>query len=232
MPAFHLRRSEHPAVTRALETQPAGQGARTLGASSIALISLAAVLTLRSMPSIAEDGWSSIAYYLLGALLFFIPLALVAAELATGWPRAGGVYAWVREAFGDRSGFLAIWFEWVENVVWFPTVLSFVAAAVAYVVEPRLANEKVYLVIVMLAVFWGLTLLNFFGEKWILRLNNPAVIIGTLVPAAVLIGLGAYWLFAGRHLAIPFSASKLEPNLSGVSHMVFFVGVVLGYAGI
>jgi len=40
---------------------------------------------------------------------------------------------------------------------WFPTVLSFVAAAIAYVIEPNLANEKVYLVIVMLAVFWGLT---------------------------------------------------------------------------
>ena len=126
------------------------QGPRVLGASSIALISLAAVLTLRSMPSIAEYGWSSIAYYLLGALLFFIPLAFVAAELATGWPRAGGLYAWVKQAFGDRSGFLAIWFEWVENVVWFPTVLSFVAAALAYVIEPSLANDKLYLVIVML----------------------------------------------------------------------------------
>jgi amino acid transporter len=109
MPALHLRRSEHPAVVRALTAQSGGKGARTLGASSIALISLAGVLTLRSMPTIAEYGWSSIAYYLLGALLFFVPLALVAAELATGWPRAGGVYAWVKEAFGDRSGFLAIW---------------------------------------------------------------------------------------------------------------------------
>jgi len=232
VPAFHLRRSEHPAVTRATTTRTSGKQARTLGASSIALISLAAVLTLRSMPSIAEEGWSSITYYLLGAILFFIPLALVAAELATGWPRAGGVYAWVREAFGDRLGFLSIWFEWVENVVWFPTVLSFVAAAVAYVIEPSLANEKVYLVIVMLAVFWGLTLLNFFGEKWTMRLNNPAVIAGTLIPAVVLIVLGAYWLLAGRHLQIPFSASKLKPNLSSISHVVFFVGVVLGYAGI
>jgi amino acid transporter len=105
MPALHLRRSQHPAVTRALDEQASGKRARTLGVSSIALISLAAVLTLRSLPSIAEDGWSSIAYYLLGAILFFIPLALVAAELATGWPRAGGLYAWVKEAFGDRSGF-------------------------------------------------------------------------------------------------------------------------------
>jgi amino acid transporter len=222
----------HPVVRRHATAAAGPHGARVLGASSLALISLAAVLTLRSLPSIAEDGWSSIAYYLLGALLFFVPLALVAAELATGWPRAGGLYAWVREAFGERSGFLAIWFEWIENVVWFPTVLSFVAAAVAYVVEPSLANEKVYLVIVMLVVFWGLTALNFFGEKSILRLNNPAVIIGTLIPAAVLIALGAYWLLAGRHLAAPFSASALKPNLGSVSNLVFFVGVVLGYAGI
>jgi glutamate:GABA antiporter len=62
--------------------------------------------------------------------------------------------------------------------------------------------------------------------------NNPAVIIGTLIPAAVLIALGAYWLFAGRHLEIPFAASKLKPNLSSANHLVFFVGVVLGYAGI
>src|ERR1700733_6792878 len=120
MPASHLRRSKHPAVTRALTADATGKKARTLGASSIALISLAAVLTLRSLPAIAEYGWSSIAYYLLGAVLFFIPLALVAAELATGWPRAGGLYAWVKEAFGDRWGFLAIWFEGVRKVGCFP----------------------------------------------------------------------------------------------------------------
>jgi putative glutamate/gamma-aminobutyrate antiporter len=207
-------------------------GPKILGASAIALISLAAVLTLRSMPSVAEYGWASIAYYLLGALFFFVPLAMVAAELATAWPRAGGLYAWVREAFGDRSGFLSIWFEWVENVIWFPTVLSFVAAAVAYVIDPSLANDKLYLVLVMLGIFWSLTLANFFGMKWVLRINNPAVIVGTLIPAAVLIVMGVYWLVAGKANAIPFHAHKLLPNLGSISHLVFFVGVVLGFAGI
>ena len=156
-----------------------------LGAGSIALISLAAVLTLRGFPSVAEYGWSSIAFYLMGTLFFFLPLALVAAELATGWPRAGGLYAWVKQAFGDRSGFLAVWFEWVENIVWFPTVLSFVAATLAYVIDPSLASDKLYLVIAMLTIFWGLTLANFFGMKWTARLNNPGVIAGTLLLVGV-----------------------------------------------
>jgi amino acid transporter len=208
------------------------QGPRVLGAASIALISLAAVLTLRGMPTVAEYGWSSIAFYVLGALFFFIPLALVSAELATGWPRAGGLYAWVKQAFGERSGFLAVWFEWVENIVWFPTVLSFVAATLAYVIDPSLANDKLYLVLAMLTIFWALTLANFFGMKWTARLNNPGVIAGTLLPAVVLILLGAYWLLAGRHIAIPFHASKLVPNLGSLGNLVFFAGVLLGFAGI
>jgi putative glutamate/gamma-aminobutyrate antiporter len=230
MPASHLRRRLHPVVRR--HEKKGADGVRVLGAGSIALISLAAVLTLRGMPSVAEYGWSSIAFYLLGALFFFIPLALVSAELATGWPRAGGLFAWVKQAFGDRSGFLAVWFEWVENIVWFPTVLSFVAATLAYVIDPSLANDKVYLVIAMLTIFWGLTLANFFGMKWTARLNNPGVLAGTLLPAFVLIGLGAYWLIAGRHNAIPFHTGKLVPNLGHLNNVVFFAGVLLGFAGI
>jgi amino acid transporter len=208
------------------------QGPRVLGAGSIALITLSAILTLRSLPSLAEYGWGSIFFYLAGAVFFLIPLALVSAELATGWPLAGGIYAWVRQGFGARAGFLAVWFEWIENVVWFPTVLSFIAATLAYVIEPSLATNKVWLVVVMMVVFWSLTLANFFGLKTILKLNNSAVIGGTLLPAALLIGLGVYWLLAGRHSAIPFHASKLLPNLGHLNNVVFFAGVLLGYAGI
>ena len=122
MSAVHLRDKDGATVSSGPSSASSAKGSRTLGASSIALISLAAVLTLRAMPSIAEEGWSSIAYYLFGALLFFVPLSLVAAELATGWPRAGGIYAWVKEAFGERSGFLTIWIEWIDTVIWYPTV--------------------------------------------------------------------------------------------------------------
>ena len=230
MPASHLRRSSSPPVQRAVAAK--SQGPKALGAGSIALITLSAILTLRSLPSLAEYGWGSIFFYLMGAVFFLIPLALVSAELATGWPLAGGIYAWVKQGFGPRAGFLAVWFEWIENVVWFPTVLSFIAATLAYVIEPSLATNKVFLVVVMMVVFWSLTLANFFGLKNILKLNNAAVIGGTIFPAALLIILGVYWLLAGRHSSIPFHTSKLVPNLGHLNNVVFFAGVLLGYAGI
>jgi amino acid transporter len=230
MPAERLKRRLHPAVVRASQAPAAGKG--FIGPGGIALITVAAILTLRSLPSLAEYGWGSIAFYLLGALFFFIPLAFVAAELATGWPKAGGMYAWVKQAFGPQTGFLAVWFDWIENVVWFPTVLSFVAATLAYIFEPSLANNKLYLVIVMLIVFWALTLANFFDLKQILRLNNVTLVIGTLFPAALLIGLGTYWLVDGRRNAIPFHVAKLWPNFGHISNVVFFAGVLLGFAGV
>lgn len=211
---------------------PSGKSVRVLGTASIAGISLAAVLTLRGMPSVAEYGWASIGLYVFGAIFFLIPLALVCAELGTGWPKAGGLYAWVRQGFGPKAGFLAVWFEWIEGIVWFPTVLSFVAATIAYIFAPALSNNKVYLVLVMLGVFWGMTLINFVGLRWTSLINNVGVSIGTLLPAGILIALGIYWLLAGKHLAIPFSAGKLLPNFGSINNLVFFVGVLLGYAGI
>lgn len=207
-------------------------GTRVLGAGSIALISLAAVLTLRGMPSVAGYGWASLAFYVLGALFFFVPLALVAAELATGWPRAGGLYEWVKEAFGEQAGFLAVWFEWVENFAYLPTVLAFVAATLAYAIDPGLADDGVFLVITMLTVFWSLTLANLLGMRWSARLNGVGVVAGTLVPAVVLIALGTYWLLAGRASQIPFAPTELTPDFSGPGDLVFFAGVLLGFAGI
>ena len=111
-------------------------------------------------------------------------------------------------------------------------MLSFVAATIAHMFEPNLANNKWYLVIIMLVVFWGMTLANFLGLKNILRFNNIAVVIGTLIPITVLIALGVYWLVSGKPNAIPFHASKLLPSFSSIGNLVFFAGVLLGYAGV
>jgi amino acid transporter len=122
-------------------------------------------------------------------LLFLIPIALATAELATGWPEAGGVYAWVREAFGEQNGFLAIWCDWSENLTWFPTVLAFIAGSLAYAIEPSLASNNVFLVVVMLTVFWGATLLNFLRIEQSTLFVSVGTILGAILPILLLCGL-------------------------------------------
>ena len=110
------------------------QGTRQPGISvfTLAIMNIVAVVSLRGLPSEAEYGLSSIFYYLFAAVVFLIPVSLVAAELATGWPEKGGVFRWVGEAFGPRWAFVAMFMLWTEVTVWFPTGLTFGAVSLAF----------------------------------------------------------------------------------------------------
>ena len=108
----------------------------------------------------AQYGLSSVFFILLPALLFFLPTALGSAELATGWPEKGGIFIWVKEAFGERFGFLSVWLLWISNVVWYPTILSFIAVAFSYVFDPALAESTTYNFITIITIFWSMILLS------------------------------------------------------------------------
>lgn len=205
---------------------------RTLNVFVLSILSLGVVISLRNLPLTAEYGLSSVFFYLAAALFFMIPYALVSAELASGWPKAGGVYIWVREALGERWGFFAIWMQWFHNVTWYPAMLAFVATGIAYVFNPELANNKTYLLSVILVGFWAVTFLNFLGIKTSAAISTIFVILGTIIPGIVLISLAATWLFSGQPTAIEFSFSNLLPDLSHPSHVAFLAGIFLALSGL
>jgi len=218
----------HAASRRA--TAGGGNSRKVLGIFALAMINVAAVLSLRNFPSMAVYGWSSVTWYVLGAVLFLLPSAFVGAELASGWPEGGGVYAWVKEAFAEEMGFLAIWCEWSENLVWFPTVLAFLAATLAYVIEPSLATNKVFLVATMIAMFWATTVANFLGARASSLLSSIGVIAGSIIPGAVIVVLAFVWLFQQKATQIPFTMHALSPDLSP-GNLPFVGTVVLLFAG-
>ena len=131
-----------------MENQQDRSAGRSLGVFALAMLNLAIICTLRGLPMMAEEGLSLVFYFIVTAVIFLIPVSLVCAELATGWPPKGpgGVYIWVNEAFGPRWGFIAIWLQWIQNVVWFPSILSFVGATFAYVYDPSLAANKYFMI--------------------------------------------------------------------------------------
>lgn len=204
---------------------------RTLSVFMLAMINIAAIANVKNWPFTAEYGFSAIFYLLLGALIFFVPLALVTAELATSIPKAGGVFAWVKEAFGQRVGFLAVWLQWVENVIWYPTVLSFIAAAIAYAVKQDLANDTTYTMFVILIVFWAATFFNLFGMKTSGWISAISVIMGTFIPAILIIILGVVWYSSGQPLQITLSWDSFIPSVKSLDDLVFFAGVMLSWCG-
>ena len=80
-----------------------------LSVATLAIMNITAVVSLRGLPAEAVYGPSSAFYYLFAAIVFLIPTSMVAAELAAMFSdKQGGVFRWVGEAFGARTGFLAI----------------------------------------------------------------------------------------------------------------------------
>lgn len=206
------------------------QPKKVLSVFSLVMINVIAVDSLRTLPISAKLGASLITYYVIAALAFFIPVALVAAELATAFPNRGGIYIWVREAFGKRAGFLTIWLQWIYNVVWYPTILAFIAATIAYLFEPALANNKIYLLLMVLSLFWLFTLLNCFGMKVSSLISIIGATMGTILPMVIIISLAGLWMFQGNPVEVDFNIWL--PDLHSVSNVSLFSVVLFGLIGI
>ncbi len=110
---------------------------KTLGVFSLVMINVIAIDSLRNLPSNAATGLHIIFYYIFAGIVFLLPCTLITAELATNRPKTGGAYIWVRDAFGPKYGFMTIWLQWIYNVIWYPTILSFIAVNIAYLFNPE-----------------------------------------------------------------------------------------------
>ncbi len=202
-----------------------------MSVTTMSLLTVAAVLSLRNLPSEAEYGYSVIFYITMAAVCFFVPSALVSAELASGWPQEGGVYLWVKEAFGPKWGFVAVFMQWVENLPWFPAVLTFVASSIAYVFDPGLAQNRWFVLITIWVMLWLATFLNFKGMRLSAWLSSSGALAGTLIPGAAIILLAAGYLLAGKTPQIPFSAASLIPDLGNWNQLMLLSGMMVALAG-
>jgi len=198
----------------------------------LAMMNVAVVMSLRGLPMMAKEGLPMIFFLLFASLLFLVPVSLVSAELATGWPEAGGVYRWVGEAFGSNWGFAAIWLQWIQNVIWYPTVLAFAAGALSYMfMDASLASNKLFNVAVILVVYWGATFMNFRGMKTSGRLTTAGVLGGTIFPGVLIIALGIVWVLSGNPVAFEATSHSVLPDFGNFESIAFLAGVVLLFAG-
>lgn len=203
-----------------------------LGVFSLAMITAGSVDSVRNLPATALFGSSIVFFFILAAVFFLLPSALISSELASTSTEPGGVYVWLKQAFGPKAGFVAVWFQWVENVFYFPALLSFVVATMAYIFAPALAHSKTYLVSMILVIFWIATLINIRGIKLSAMVANFATIFGLILPMLIIITLGTIWLFQGQHLQIHFTLHEMIPSLHHSGVWVALTGIILSLCGI
>ena len=209
----------------------------------------AAVFSLRGLSFMAIEELTMFFYVLFGTLLFLIPASMVSAELGGAFGTVGGgVYTWVKEAFHKKLGFLAIWLQWIQNVAYYPILLGFAAAIIAYMIgKPELSNNGTYVGIFCIVVYWLSTIITLNGTQLMSKIASYGFLLGTVIPGAVLIIFTIIYIIQGNPLAFMhpsavdttsayllngFSHPRWFPHITSLDNVTFLAAVILIFAGI
>lgn len=196
---------------------------------ALAMMTTSSVASLRAAPTMAVYGLACVFLYIVPAIVFLLPTSLVSAELASGWK--GGVYNWVSQGLSKPLGFLAVWCQFAMTIFYYPSLLGFVASTLAYVINPALASSGVWTACVIVVVYWTGVWVSSRGTQGVAGLASGGLIIGTLIPGAVLVLLGMVFLGQGNESAAPMDAGHLLPAWAGLASLVLIVNNFLSYSG-
>jgi glutamate:GABA antiporter len=206
---------------------------RVMTLRDVVLFNITAIVGLRWLTTASAFGPASLLLWLLAMVTFFLPSAAAVRELADQDPGEGGIYRWVRTAFGPRHGFAAGWGYWVNNLVYFPSLLLTTAAIAAYAGGTRfvhLEESKLFVAAFSLGILWialGMNLVGLRVGKWVQNLGA----YGTWVPALIFVLLAA-WSLATFGSATSFAPADLVPRDFDYSLVSFFATMTFAFAGL
>ena len=197
-------------TTANAQPNPIGQLRKTMGFWDVLLFNIATVLGPRWVAAAAHNGTSSISLWVLAALLFFVPSALVINELSSRFPEEGGLYVWTKEAFGDFHGFVAGWNYWIYTVFYFPSLLMASAAMSAYLMGENgaaLSQNRTFLLSVSVGLLVVAVAFNIIGlniGKWLQNAGGVSTYLPLMavVVVAAIIGMkhGSATHFTARNM--------------------------------
>ncbi|MDU6248972.1 MAG: amino acid permease, partial [Paeniclostridium sordellii] len=213
-----------------------GQTAKRNSLSLFAFFAMTAsmVMTVYEYPTFATSGFSLVFFLLLGGILWFLPVALCAAEMATveGW-QEGGIFAWVGNTLGEKFGFAAIFFQWFQITVGFVTMIYFILGCVSYIFNWDALNTVPFVKFIgVLIIFWGLTFSQLGGTKNTAKIAKAGFIFGIVIPAIVLFGVSIAYIVQGNPLDVKIGLKYFVPDFTKVNTLVVFVSFILAYMGV
>ncbi len=207
---------------------------RTLTFFGFFAITASMVMTVYEYPSFASSGFQLVFFLIIGGILWFLPVALCAAEMATvkGW-ESGGIFAWVGNTLGRRWGFAALFFQWFQITVGFVTMAFFILAALAYVFRwDALYNNPLVMFFGVAAIVWLLTLTQLGGTKYTARISKVGFVGGIIVPVLVLLAGLIYYFATGGASQITMDVATFVPDFGKVDTLVIFASFILAYMGV
>jgi glutamate:GABA antiporter len=217
-----------PAPDSAIHALP-----RAMGLRDLVLFNIVAVLSLRWLATAAAAGPSSISFWVLAALLFFVPQGLAVSHLSSRYPSEGGIYHWTKRQFGEGHGFLCGWCYWVNNILYYPNLLMSTAVVGTYAFGrggTGLESDWGYVLPATLGALWlavGINIVGLRTGRWLQNLGA----LGTYLPGFVLVAFGLYAALT-RPPATPMTPATLLPDMGDWSSLNLWASIAFAFAGL
>jgi glutamate:gamma-aminobutyrate antiporter len=207
---------------------------KSLGLFGFFALTATMVLDVYEYPTFATSQMNLVFFLIVGGLLWFFPVALCSAEMATipQWEK-GGVFTWVSETLGERWGVTAIFFQWFQITVGFVTMSYFMLSALVKVFGWTVLDDNpIYKTIAVLIMFWLITLSQMRGTKLTEKLVKFTFSLGVVLPAALLLIFAVIYIAQGNPLVFSGTGRHLIPNFHDASTLVVFISFILSYMGV
>jgi amino acid transporter len=204
---------------------PIGRFRRVLRRLDMTLFTVCAILVIDQLAAAASIGVQSIFWWILTLVLFFIPYGLITAELGSTYTEEGGIYAWVRRAYGSLWAGRAAWLWWVNVAFWMPSVYILFAGLLAEVVAPDMSlATKIVITLVLTWITVGINIVTLEVGKWVPNLGAVFKVIIMLA-----LGFGGVTYALSNGAANEFSVATLSPSWS--ASLAFLPVIIYNYLG-
>ena len=191
-------------------------------------------MDIHEYPVFATSGMQLIFFLVAGAILWFIPTALCAAELATveDW-EDGGIFVWVRNTLGRKLGFVAIFLQWLQITVGFTAMLYFIIGIFADSFNwTAVSNSPLIKCILATLLFWVMSLLQLKGSRHTILISKIGLFAGVILPSILMALLSILYLVSGGPSNLDITASSIIPDFTKFSTIVIFITFIFSYMGI
>ncbi len=199
---------------------------KTLRQRDLVLFTVSAILLLDTLTAAASVGASAVFWWLFLGAVFFVPFALICAEMGCAYPEQGGIYAWIRDAFGGRWASRATWCYWVNTAVWLPAIFILFAGVFKQMFFPDLSLA--WQIAIGVALTWLAVAVNAITldvGKWV---PNLGAVIKVAIFLAIIGGAAVY--IGDNGMANPLTLDTLKPDWgSGLQYIPAIIYGMLGF---
>ncbi len=201
------------------------QHLKTLKLRDMILFTVSDILLEDTLTAAASVGASSVSWWLILGVVFFIPFAMIGAEMGCAYPEQGGIYAWSRDGYGGRWASRATWCYWVNTAVWIPAIYILFAGVFKQMFWPDLSMfGQIIIGIVLTWIAVAVNVVTLDVGKWV---PNIGALLKIAIFVAIIIGAGIHILDHG--MANPLTFETMKPDWSGSAQ--YIPAIIYGMLG-